>query len=276
MRFLILALLALPFSSCIPIQSDELKQADIAPPPPEEALKTPVPATPSTPSVPAQAIRREISGVTFEGVSFDSRDYQLLVADQVDGPGSKFTDAAAAARASGGVAAVNAGFFTPEGTPLGLVVSAGEVSGIWNSASSLGSGIWYESPSAGSAITRRERMGYASAKRMRELIQAGPLLVVNGQAVSGLEETKPSIRTLIAWDGGTRWWIGRSSHCTLATLGQALVSGRVADWNTLQALNLDGGRSSDLWISDTIPGGPVVRRTPWNRAVRNFLILVKK
>ena len=81
---------------------------------------------------------------------------------------------------------------------------------------------------------------------MRELIQAGPLLVENGRTVGGLESTKSSVRSVILWDGGTRWWIGCSTPCTLAALGQTLASGEPAGWPVRQALNLDGGRSSDF------------------------------
>jgi hypothetical protein len=219
---------------------------------------------------------QEISGITFEGVAFDSRSQRLVVADQLRGPGSQYADSAAAARACGGIAAVNAGFFTPEGTPLGLVASAGKISGAWNTASSLGSGAWYETPSGNVAIARREKISRAAASAMRELIQAGPLLAENSRPVSGLEATKSSARSVILWDGGTRWWLGCASPCTLAALGQALATGQAAGWPVQEALNLDGGRSSDLWISDRIPGGPILRRSPWNRPVRNFLVLVGK
>ena len=228
------------------------------------------------PANPARATNREISGIHFEGVSFDSRSHRLLVADQIAGPGSQYADSQSAARAFRGLAAVNAGFFTPEGAPLGLVVAGGKISGAWNTASSLGSGAWYQSSAGTTAVTRREKLGRTTASAMRELIQAGPLLVENGQSVSGLESTKSSARSVILWDGGTRWWIGCSSPCTLAVLAQALANGQPAAWPVRHALNLDGGRSSDLWISESIAGGPLLRLQPWNRPVRNFLVLVTR
>lgn len=266
MRYLICGLLALPFTSCFPARPlPETPAAAQA-----AAIPEIPPVAPTAPAPPLVTVR-EISGITFEGVAFDSRDHRLVVADQASGPGSMFADSAAAARAVGGIAAVNAGFFTPEGDPLGLVVSAGKISGSWNSASSLGSGAWFENSSGKSAIARRGSLTRAEATTMRELIQAGPLLVENSRTVSGLEATKSSVRTVISWDGGTRWWIGHSSPCTLAALGQALAA-----WPIRHALNLDGGRSSDLWISENVSGGPLLRRAPWNRPVRNFLILVAK
>lgn len=274
MRLFIPALLAISLVSCVPARP----VPPVAAPAPL-ATVVPVPSPPPAPVLPvtpAKVTVRSISGVAFEGIAFDSREFRLVVADQPDGPGSLYADAAAAARTRGGLAAINAGFFTPEGAPLGMVMSSGKSSGSWNSASSLGSGLWYRSASGGEAISRREKLGRTGAAGMRELIQAGPLLVENGNAVGGLEATKSSARSMILWDGGTRWWMGCSSPCTLAALGQALASGQPAGWPVRQALNLDGGRSTDLWISDSISGGPVSRRPPWNRPVRNFLVLVPK
>ena len=171
---------------------------------------------------------------------------------------------------------MNAGFFTPEGAPLGLVVSSEKISGSWNTVSSLGSGVWSENRADVLAVSRRENLGRAGAMAMRELVQAGPLLVEGARPVGGLEASKSSVRTFIMWDGGTRWWMGCSSPCTLATLGQALASGEPAGWAVHDALNLDGGRSSNLWISGAVNGGPVNQRALWNRPVRNFLVLVAR
>lgn len=237
---------------------------------------SPAPAAKPEPSAePARYVRAEVSGIVFEGVAFDARGYRLVVADQPQGPGSRFADAAAAGSALGGRAAVNAGFFTPEGNPLGLVVAGGKPAASWNSTSSLGSGVWHVDASGKSGITRRENIGRAAALAARELIQAGPMLVDHGEVVPGLDATKPAVRSFILWDGGNRWWIGRSSACTLAELAKAVRS-NPAGWPVKHALNLDGGRSSDLWISPQIPGGPIVRRAPWNRPVRNFLVLAPR
>lgn len=228
------------------------------------------------PAEPPQASRGVFSGITFEGVAFDSRDYRLVVVDQAGGPGARFADAAAAGLSVAGLAAVNGGFFTPEGAPLGLVIAAGKRSGAWNSASSLGSGVWHADGAGFSAISRREKLGRSGAAVMRELLQAGPMLVENRRAVAGLDAQKASARTMILWDGGSRWWIGRGSPATLAQTAAALAGAPVPGWPVRHALNLDGGRSSDLWVSPAVAGGPLVRRPPWNRPVRNFLVLVPR
>lgn len=280
MRYLMCAAVLMSLTGCFPARPESKRMtapaAKIAktpePPIPSPAPVASAPPAPSAPADRVHATVRDISGITFEGVAFDSRNDHLVVVDQPGGLGSQFVDAAAVAKSRGGLAAVNAGFFTPEGAPLGLVASAGKISGFWNSASSLGNAVWYEN----SAIVRREKLGRATASGMRELIQAGPLLVENGHAVGGLEATKSSARIFVLWDGGTRWWVGRGSACTLAALGQALATGQPAGWTVKQALNLDGGRSADLWVSEAVPGGPVSRRPPWNRPVRNFLVLVSQ
>jgi uncharacterized protein YigE (DUF2233 family) len=275
MRFLILGLFALPLASCIPTKVPPPVALSVQVPAP--IIATPLPAlAASAPVAAAKVASREVSGILFKGITFDSRNYQLVVVDQAKGPGSEFADAAEAARARGGVAGINAGFFTPEGAPLGWVLSSGKVSGTWNAASSLGSGIWHRSPSGSTAISLREHLGRNAAAGMRELIQAGPLLVENRRAVSGLESTKISARSLILHDGGTRWWVGCSTPCTLAALARILVEQPPAEWSVHHALNLDGGRSSDLWVSPSISGGPISQRSPWNRPVRNFIVIVAK
>ncbi|MFT4176699.1 MAG: phosphodiester glycosidase family protein [Luteolibacter sp.] len=231
---------------------------------------------PLLPPSPARLTTHSAQGITFEGVTFDSRSHRLAVIDQSGGPGSRFPDAARAAASCQAIAAINAGFFTPEGDPLGLVVSNGRASGAWNSASSLGSGVWLQQPSGHLSIVRRQALGKSVAKSQQELIQAGPMLIENSRPVSGLENAKSTVRTLILWDGNTRWWIGQASACTLLQLSQALAHTQPAGWPVRHALNLDGGRSSDLWVSSNVSGGPLTRRAPWNRPVRNFLALVPR
>lgn len=259
------------FAACAPVREPEAMR-DTAP------VESPQVLPESPPRFhqpePARAGSVEISGIVFEGVGFDAGSHRLVVVDQADGPGSVFADAAAAARSVGGIAAVNGGFFTPEGAPLGLVIAAGRRSGAWNSASSLGGGVWHDSGAGG--ISRREKLGRTGASGHRELLQAGPMLVENDRAVSGLDGLKTSARTVILWDGGSRWWIGRSTPASLARIAEALAGGKMPGWPVRHALNLDGGRSADLWISAEVPGGPLTRRPAWNRPVRNFLVLVPR
>jgi len=289
------ALLTLALAGCYPAKPTGLAQNPIPSAPPTNNAPTIAPASPPSPipppapspAIPASPLSaprlatRQISGITFQGVTFDSRTHRLAVLDQPAGPGSRFPDSQTAARSLRGLAATNAGFFTPEGSPLGLVISNGNPTGSWNSASSLGSGVWFENSGKNPAIARREALGRSAASSMPQLIQAGPMLIDNGKAVSGLDSAKTSARTLILWDGTTRWWLGCTTPCSLAELSQALATGGSTTggpvpWPVRQALNFDGGRSSDLWVSGSIPGGPLTRRPIWNKPVRNFLVLLPR
>lgn len=290
MKYGCLAMLVALAAACAPMQEGRENPAPTA----NSGIPAAIRASPET-KLPAQienhfpqaaladpppellrATRWTCSGVVFEGISFDDRTHRLRVVDQAGGPGSEYPDAPSAATSHGGLAAVNAGFFTPEGDPLGWVIAAGKPSGTWNSASSLGNGIWHQGSDGRSAISRRESLGRQQAATMRELLQAGPMLVEGGRLVNGLEATKSSIRTVIAWDGGHRWWMGQSSPCTLQTLATCLDQQGPGGWMVRDALNLDGGRSADLWVSARVTGGPLACRMPWNRPVRNFLVLVPR
>lgn len=271
MRFLLIALV-LMLCGCQPApRLDEIRDQPIARPVvPVPAAVAPKPSV-IAPSVAPFLSRKTIHGILFEGVCFDSRSHRLAVIDQPLGPGSSFATARDVVVSQGALAAMNAGFFTPEGKPLGLVISKGNRTGSWNSASSLGSGIFAESADGRLSISRRQsQSSFADA---RELIQAGPLLIEQGRAVGGLDRQKIAVRSLLFTDGGFRWWIGKTSPCTLAALGEALASASPAGWSARHALNLDGGRSTDLFVSSKIPGGPIERRGFLNRPVRNFLLL---
>lgn len=273
-------LIAIPVSmlSCRPVVPEQPTPPTKAPGTPLEApeIQTaaqPVPekARPTAPARRPRVANKVINGISFNGVEYDSRTHRLVVTDQSRGPGSNYSSAQEAASKNGALLAINAGFFTPEGDPLGLVVSAGRKSGAWNSASSLGTGIYRLDKNGESSISRRGSRSVASDST--ELLQAGPLLVENGSRVGGLSTQKQAVRSIVLTDGGTRWWIGRTSSCNLASLASALAQSSPAGWQTFIALNLDGGRSSDLYVSGKIQGGPAEYRGIFNRPVRNFLLL---
>jgi len=247
-----------------------------------EVGNDPAAQPPQLPSGPAPVIHAPrvaswiSSGVSFEGVTFDSRSHRLVVVDQNEGPGSKFSAAAQAAGSVAGIAAVNAGFFTLEGEPLGLAISGGNAAGQWNTTSSLGSGVWYQTPDGGTRIARREVIGPTAARRMPELLQSGPMLVEGGRVVHGLRDGEPRPRTLIAWDGRNQWWIGCAAPCSMPALAAALATGHGPGFPVHTALNLDGGRSSELWVAGAVVGGPLTRRQPMGRKVRNHLVLLPR
>lgn len=234
----------------------------------------PLPAAPvaAPPQVPAAAPRvrsTSLSGISITAVTFDSRSHRLVVADQRGGPGSQWPDAQAAAASRNGLAAVNGGFFTPQGGPLGLVIAGGKRAGSLNRASSLGAGLFVDDGSP--ALVRRESGGTGG-----ELLQSGPFLVENGRAIGGLSPESSTARTFLGWDGASGWFIARSGACSLADLAKALGGSKIGGISCHIVLNLDGGRSSDLWADSSLVGGPISQRAFWNKPVRNFLVLLPR
>jgi hypothetical protein len=107
-------------------------------------------------------------------------------------------------------------------------------------------------------------------------MQAGPFLTEKSAATKGLDAAKTSARSFIAWEGGTMWMMARTAPCSLAQLAKALAGASPAGFPIQTALNLDGGRSSEIFVSDQFAGGGIFNRPIWNNPVRNFLILQKR
>ena len=94
------------------------------------------------------------------------------------------------------------------------------------------------------------------------VLNAQPAVTVfeNGRVIGGLSQDSSTARTILGWDGGTGWFFARTGACSLAELGQALASAEFGGVKARTVLNLDGGRSSDLWVAAGVSGGPVSQR----------------
>jgi hypothetical protein len=114
-----------------------------------------------------KSAQASLNGTTFTAVTFDGRDYFLKVIDQKEGPGTEFARAEFAGQ--GSLAAINGGFFNPDGSPLGLVITDGQSRGVFNASSFLGTGII-----DGENTTLSDRKSYQESS---ELLQSGPRLV---------------------------------------------------------------------------------------------------
>jgi len=238
---------------------------------------TSVPTAPTTSSRPAlqptaanttplsyQSLTHQ--GISFHLLLFDSAQFHLKVADQL--PGTKWPTASAAAADLGGVAAINGGFFNPDGSPLGLVRAQGQSSGTWNASSSLTSGV-YQVSSGRPSITRNRN----AARTAPELLQTGPFLLEQGRPVAGLSSANPAMRSLLLWDGNRQFALVQTSSCTLAQLAHALQS-LPSGIPQQTAINLDGGRSCDFYVSSQVYNKGV-QKSHWLRSsVRNYLVLV--
>jgi len=206
------------------------------------------------------------NGITLNILSFDASKHHLKVADQT--PGRKWNTTKAAVTSLNGIAGINGGFFAPNGKPLGYVRASNEASGNWNTGSSLTSGV-YQFSNGKSSLLRNK-----SANRSAdELLQTGPFLLENSKIVNGLSSKNSDQRSLLLWDGHNHFAIVHTSSCTLSNLAKALQS-LPSNLPKQTALNLDGGRSCDFYVSSQAYSSPV-QRGHWLRSnVRNYLVLV--
>lgn len=215
------------------------------------------------------------NGVRLHLVSFDSRNCALEVVDQIAGPSSQWPTASSLGKAKSALACINAGFFNPDGSPLGLVIEGGKVRGTINN-SSLGAGFFYSNGKQAGIARKSELSRIRNQLAPTHLLQSGPMLSYRNASVTGLSNTNPRTRSFLATDGSYHWLIGYAKSATLDQLGKALTGKRLADVNIYHAINLDGGRSSDLWVSPSVENGNKTFRALWNKPVRNFLLLTKK
>ena len=214
-------------------------------------------------------------GVTFSVLCYDDRKFQLKVADQPGGCGSRWMNAKSAAITGQAVAAINGGFFTPEGKPLGLLVENGKRRGSLNT-SSLGSGFYVSTPLGSALIRRGSDPSTNYALHARQLLQSGPFLVEDGIVTSGLSDDKRRRRSFLAWNGSHHWIMGQTSPTTLHALANALIELPIGKLRITKALNLDGGTSSDLWVSKEVADGNKSHRSVFNKPVRNYLVLTAR
>lgn len=244
--------------------------ATIAPPPapmhPALAPKVTPPPKDSSQKHPLKIRTSSLNGTTFTAVTFDRRDYFLKVVDQKNGPGSQYSSAQAAG--SGSLAAINGGFFSPEGEPVGLVITNGEVRGSFNSSSFLGTGIL-----DGEKVTLSTRQNY---QRSPELLQTGPRLVWAGESLTGLSSTNDRPRSFMIWDGKNHFGLVYADSATLKGLSNNLNSQPLPGFDIQYAVNLDGGTSCDFWVSDSVPGGGFTKSSVFRKKARNYLALQKR
>lgn len=188
-------------------------------------------------------------------------------------PKGDFSNLNAAMKAHQCLAGCNGGFFDPEYRPLGQVIASGEKSGSRNLQSSLTSGVIYQTDAT--LAIERAKTFYPKKLSPTQLLQTGPFLLENGQAVPGLSNRKLARRTFIATDGQGNWIIARTPATNLAQLAKSLSeSGDRYGFKIKTALNLDGGSSSALWVNENKKTAPFYQRE--FKPVANYLGLVPR
>ena len=208
-----------------------------------------------------------VHSVEMQFVIFDSRSYDLKVIDQPEdwSGGGKISECL---RKAGAIAGVNGGFFTPQFTPMGLMISAGRKTGSWQQNKLLSGAVVVD------AQPRLLWNAEVNRNSACELLQAGPRLVDAGRPVPNLERSKHTTRTFIATDGGQRWLLGLAHNLSLGELAEILATpGLLPGFHLHRALNLDGGRSSALYYRTA--DGQEHSAPGWS-TVRNYLGIVPR
>ena len=195
-------------------------------------------------------------------VRFDRNRAALRVLDLAPGE-----TVAEAVRASGGLAGVNGGYFKPDHTPLGLVVSKGVTLHAWENSKLL-TGVLAVTARGASLLRAAE---FKPTPGLREALQAGPFLVDHGEAVAGLNASRLAERTVLLAESKGVVALLKTSPASLAELGQLLATpGLLGGLKIDRALNLDGGSSTALWVA----AEPAPYSRPEWKPVRNAVAIL--
>lgn len=167
------------------------------------------------------------------------------------------------------IAGVNGGYFEPDHSPLGLLISDGRTVAPLRKARLL-SGV----VSATKGQVKIQRVAEFSMKPLPTAArQSGPFLVERGARVPGLNDTRAARRTFVATGGADTVAVGYSSYLTLAQIGAVLATrGVIPEVKFQRALNLDGGSSSAFWFAGE--GAPFSIRE--QKTVRDFIAVVPR
>jgi uncharacterized protein YigE (DUF2233 family) len=163
------------------------------------------------------------------------------------------------------LAGVNGGYFQPNTTPLGLMISRGRKMQAFHRSRLLSGVVTVQD----NQVTLLRTAEFSAAMNPSEALQAGPFLIDQGQPVSGLHNNKRARRTMILADQSGHYGLAvAQTPVTLAELADVLATpGVVHEFSLHRALNLDGGSSSALWVR-TSEGNLYVSEF---KRVRNFL-----
>jgi len=171
-------------------------------------------------------------------------DVSVGIAKNLGIPNSPVTDIL---KKKGGFCGINGGYFDTSGKPLGLLVSEGRKIGHIRTNSLIFSGIFF---CKGGAYFIKHRSVFPK-KSVDLAIQAGPRLIVDGRRASGAEAVGsfwlPDIRSIIAIDAKKHivlFIVNSPSPLNGLTLFESQEI--LLKYNIKYALNLDGGRSSQL------------------------------
>jgi uncharacterized protein YigE (DUF2233 family) len=158
----------------------------------------------------------------------------------------RFSSIEDAVSKSEALAGVNGGYFQPDLTPVGLLISQGKLIHPLEKAKLL-SGVFFvrkQKP----ALVRAQH--FSDTAGISDAIQCGPFLVESGRTISGLNNRRSAPRTFVFLTRGGNWGIGICRSPTLAELSEILtITNLLPDGPITTALNLDGGSSTGFYLA---------------------------
>lgn len=204
---------------------------------------------------------------TIELALFSTRSCTLRVIDQTAPPRGDLAQAMQQERC---LAGVNGGYFAPDYSPIGLLISDGKMIAPLQRARLI-TGVLATSP-RGVQILRISE--FSRRQKLDAAIQCGPFLVDLSRSVPGLEKTRTARRTFAAVGSVNRAALGFCSDVSLSELAKILATTRLAeDFKIQRALNLDGGSSSAFWFAAR---DGTTYSIPEQKTVRDFVGVVPK
>jgi len=158
------------------------------------------------------------------------------------------------AKSYGAVFGINANFFDEEGKPLGLVVSDRTMHKQIHGGGKVLTGVFQVTRDSVSILRRSD---FQSANVV-DAVQAGPRLLLEGNKISGLNETPSYSRragVCITKDKEVIFFCLDSGFfgITFEELQNFLTR---EDVGCVDALNFDGGGSAQMYLDSKLPGAP--------------------
>ncbi|MBI3813283.1 MAG: phosphodiester glycosidase family protein [Nitrospinae bacterium] len=147
----------------------------------------------------------------------------------------------------GAIAAINGSFFDVNGEPLGLLISDGKTINRRIATHPLYSGIFYVKDSIPHIVYRDD----FAADGVTQALQVGPVLIADGKDTDGLKDTNSiHYRSGIATDGLNRVIIyATDTNYNGLSFYEIRQIMRLPDINCTHVLNLDGGGSTQMFVT---------------------------
>lgn len=174
-------------------------------------------------------------------VRFNLHDVKLQVAYQPNQPLS-MADWMKKERAT---ALINGGYFDGQDNATALVISNGQASG----TSYDGFGGMLDVDARGRVQVRSLReQPYAPSEELTQATQCTPMLLLNGRSTQFTADSKASPRSVVAMDrqGRLLFIVSPGADFTLDDMARLLAR---SDLGLVNALNLDGGSSTGLYVN---------------------------